>query len=308
MDPFDRPVDWRETRSVARPATASATPESGVKPSFSPTAANGVAAVATVANGCADRVDAESVAGRATAFATAENGRKLPKNGTSDLPVATVAAVAQDVGTARSKASVANPAIVPATGRPETEGQRLAAALSAKLACHVADVATVAVTGDNWVKPLQSSDYSGLSQVAAPAAATLVATLNRGIPASPPPPSVEAWTAGVQLLRRSPAMKFYHGRWYQMVADARAFLALWAEDALRAGWGTLDVFGVNRNPLHARYDRLGLVALLKGRPVQEIGPDSATVGNSAKDVTTYYRQRRAAGGVPVWQWCLEGSQ
>lgn len=192
-------------------------------------------------------------------------------------------------------------------GVAKGEGEELSRRLMTPLAGHVATVATVASESAYSDNPLETRDFVWVSQEPAATRATPVATVN-GQDSAGQASTVAAWSEGVARLRNSPEVRFYHGRWYQMVADARAFLSLWANDALAAGWSTLDVFGVNPDPSHARYDRLGLVTLLRGRAVQELGPDSVTIGNSHKDTTTYYRRRRAPGGVPVWQWCLEGSQ
>lgn len=121
-------------------------------------------------------------------------------------------------------------------------------------------------------------------------------------------PSTANWRMGVEAMGKArPTPGFYHGRWGMLTADARQFLAMWGDDAVAAGWGTLDVFGANPDPNHRRFDRLGLVLLLRGRPVQELSADSATIGER-QDTTTFYRHRRGAGAVPVWQWCKGGLQ
>ena len=45
------------------------------------------------------------------------------------------------------------------------------------------------------------------------------------------------------------------------------FIERWAEQASKLGWGTADVFGVNRVRPFVRLDAAGLVRLLDGRPV-----------------------------------------
>lgn len=187
------------------------------------------------------------------------------------------------------------------------EGEELRRRLTTPLACHVAGVATVAHNDSDGCKSLSSRGFSWVSHNGGGEPATDVAT-PAGQNAAITTASVAGWSEGVARLRQSPQVRFYHGRWYQMVTDARSFLTLWANDALASGWSTLDVFGVNPDPSHGRCDRLGLVTLLRGRPVQELGPDSATIGGSHKDTTTFYRRRRASGAVPVWQWCLDVPQ
>ena len=64
-------------------------------------------------------------------------------------------------------------------------------------------------------------------------------------------------------------------RWQRAVEDGRRFLAQWAGPAAALGWTARDLFGVPKasakpHPSYnrlSRYDRIGLVWLLGGRPV-----------------------------------------
>ena len=113
--------------------------------------------------------------------------------------------------------------------------------------------------------------------------------------------SVAAWRIGVERLRGMRHMpKPYHAEsWRGLIDDATRFLDLWGEDAVRAGWSTLEAFGTNPVTWQRRCDRLGLVILLGGRPIQSLDSAGALIGASA-DTNTYRRRPRSAGGVALW--------
>jgi len=166
----------------------------------------------------------------------------------------------------------------------ETEGQRLERLLSQK---GVAIPATAIATAESaQTCGLQTDSLGGVALVA----------------------TVADWRAGVERMRRvRPAPTPYHTKWRTLYQDAVSFLNLWADDAFRLGWDVLDVFGVNADPAQGRYDRLGLVILLAGRPIQCLDEACAYIGKDNVP-TVYHRALRAPGAVPVWQWCEGCSQ
>lgn len=174
----------------------------------------------------------------------------------------------------------------------------------------VATVATVAETEGQRLERLLSQQINALP--ATPIATARTADF-RGLDAAPgvsvaPVATVADWREGVERMRRvRPAPNPYHTPWRTLFQDAVSFLNLWAEDAVRLGWGTLDAFGGNVDPSHGRYDRLGLVILLAGGPIQCLDSDCAYIGKDGLP-TVYRRALRAPGGIPVWQWIEGGSQ
>lgn len=162
-------------------------------------------------------------------------------------------------------------------GVAETEGQRLERLLSQPM---VARPATTDATPE-------TADFCGVEPYALPPVADVA--------------SVAEWRKGVKhlsLLRHLPPP--YHSRgWRTLIDDATAFLNDWGDDAVRWGWSTLDVFGTNPTVGARRYDRLGLVILLGGRPVHSLEPDRAWIG-SGRDLLQYRRTPKLPGAVPLW--------
>jgi hypothetical protein len=87
-----------------------------------------------------------------------------------------------------------------------------------------------------------------------------------------------------------------HGRWRQAVADAETFLARWAERALVLAWTVDDLFGLHPIAPLARYDAMGLLWLLQGRPVLALTEDSAAIENSSGAISVYRRLKKATLG------------
>ena len=169
------------------------------------------------------------------------------------------------------------PAVAGVADVAETEGQRLERLLSQPA---VARTATMGATPE-------MADFCGVEPYALPPVADVA--------------SVAEWRKGVKylsLLRHLPPP--YHSRgWRTLIDDATAFLNNWGDDAVRWGWSTLDVFGTNPTVGARRYDRLGLVVLLGGRPVQSLEPDRAWTG-SGNDLLQYRRTPKLPGAVPLW--------
>jgi hypothetical protein len=229
-----------------------------------------------------------TVADDATEVATAEIGGIAPQAAAkmpSVAPVASVAEKALEAGRAIAekvaRTRLKNRAVAGVAGVAETEGERLERLLSQPT---VAARATDAATGDPTVPCGVDADLQ------APVAG--VAT-------------VAMWRDKVDRLRRvQVAPRPHHTSWRTLYQDMTVFMGIWAEDAARLGWDTLDVFGVNADPAHSRYDRVGLLILLGGRPIQCLDADCAYIGKDHQP-TVYRRSLRAPGAVPVWQW-VEG--
>jgi len=68
-------------------------------------------------------------------------------------------------------------------------------------------------------------------------------------------------------------------RWQQALEDAMAFLTDWGTQAEAYGWTAEDLFGLDESTPLARYDRMGLIWLLKGRKVVALSENSATFDN-----------------------------
>jgi hypothetical protein len=95
------------------------------------------------------------------------------------------------------------------------------------------------------------------------------------------------------------------GRWRRAVEDGKRFLAKWGEQAQALGWSSADLFGLHEIPAKphpsdnrlSRYDCMGLIWLLEGRPVVALTADTASIRNpKTGNVTTYRRFNKPALG------------
>jgi hypothetical protein len=80
-----------------------------------------------------------------------------------------------------------------------------------------------------------------------------------------------------------------HDRWLQAREDAGAFLETWGEQAAALGWTAEDLFGLHPTVPMARHDAMGLVWLLRGRPVVAMTESTATIKSPTGGLVTYYR-------------------
>jgi hypothetical protein len=69
-------------------------------------------------------------------------------------------------------------------------------------------------------------------------------------------------------------------RWQRALEDALAFLTDWGVQADAYGWTAEDLFGLDQDAPLARYDRMGLVWLLRGRKVLALSEGAATFDNA----------------------------
>ena len=93
--------------------------------------------------------------------------------------------------------------------------------------------------------------------------------------------------------------------WHQAIVDSRRFLAQWSRPAEALGWDARDLFGLPPLPdkLVAGYRRLsrvelvGLIWLLRGRPVVALTATGAAIRATSGSILTYPRQSSAVAVV-----------
>src|SRR5262249_29123795 len=93
-------------------------------------------------------------------------------------------------------------------------------------------------------------------------------------------------------------------RWQQAIEDGRRFLSQWGKQAERLGWTSRDLFGLHAVPANphasynrlSRYDCVGLVWLLEGKPVVALTETTASIRHPSGSVTTYRRLNKPALG------------
>jgi len=109
------------------------------------------------------------------------------------------------------------------------------------------------------------------------------------------------WAEGFATLCTMPRPAAYTPqRWQQLVDDAGRFLDSWGWQAAGLGWKALDAFGVNPDASECRYDCMGLVPLLQGRPVLAITASTARI-NCGNGVSQTYVRSKQAGAVALWR-------
>jgi hypothetical protein len=92
--------------------------------------------------------------------------------------------------------------------------------------------------------------------------------------------------------------------WQQAVDDGRRFIVQWGRQAEALGWTAEDLFGLADVPERpaasyrrlSRYDAIGLIWLLHGRPVVALTADRAVIGRV--DGPTFYRRLQAKQVTP----------
>ncbi|MGO8840852.1 MAG: hypothetical protein ACLQF1_06875 [Methyloceanibacter sp.] len=80
------------------------------------------------------------------------------------------------------------------------------------------------------------------------------------------------------------------------MADGKAFLARWGEQAFFLDWTVDDLFGLHPIAPLARYDAMGLVWLLLARPVVALSEKSAAIENVSGAISLYRRYNKPALG------------
>ena len=89
-------------------------------------------------------------------------------------------------------------------------------------------------------------------------------------------------------------------RWAVLREDAFAFLRDYGAEAAGLGWGELDLFGVHPTHPLARYDAMGLVPVLHGRPVVELHAAGAVIQSQLGQRKSFTRHPAPAARVAVW--------
>jgi len=93
-------------------------------------------------------------------------------------------------------------------------------------------------------------------------------------------------------------------RWKRAIEDAESFLAIWGTQADALGWTASELFGLHPVPTKphpsfqrlSRYDSLGLIWLLHGRPVIALTQTAATILAPSGANLTYRRYNKPALG------------
>jgi hypothetical protein len=91
-------------------------------------------------------------------------------------------------------------------------------------------------------------------------------------------------------------------RWQQAVEDGSRFLRQWGDKAAALGWTAEDLFGLHTPPEQphpsyqrlSRYDELGLIWLLCGRPVVALTATSAAIESATRPICVYRKKLRVA--------------
>jgi hypothetical protein len=81
-------------------------------------------------------------------------------------------------------------------------------------------------------------------------------------------------------------------RWQRAVDDGCRFLGQWAEQAEALGWTADDLFGLHPAAPLTRYDRMGLVWLLRGKKVVALTAAAATIRTATGCTLSFYRKVR----------------
>jgi hypothetical protein len=90
--------------------------------------------------------------------------------------------------------------------------------------------------------------------------------------------------------------------WQRFVDDCGRFVdAGWAEQAAALGWGSLDLFGCDRERPFTRIDQCGLLWLLNGARVIMLAEDAAAIETPTGAQQTWRRKPSEQGGVLAWE-------
>jgi hypothetical protein len=101
------------------------------------------------------------------------------------------------------------------------------------------------------------------------------------------------WTESYARLRRAPRLRGWSEiEWERMLLDAGDFLTAWGTRAAELGWSELELFGVHRVAPYARLDVMGLIPMLKGARVLELGPTAAIMKRGEGNVLSFYRRNQ----------------
>jgi hypothetical protein len=96
-----------------------------------------------------------------------------------------------------------------------------------------------------------------------------------------------------ELVETDQPLECFGDRWTTMAHDAKSFLERWGKTVHLLGWTALDLFGVHPNAPAARFDVMGLVPMLNGRPVIAITKEGASIKAQSAAILTYSRITQA---------------
>jgi hypothetical protein len=100
------------------------------------------------------------------------------------------------------------------------------------------------------------------------------------------------WHAISEEMKQLPAPEWVGvDRWFEMIEDADAFLSSWSNAARDLGWTALNLFGVHAVAPGARYDVMGLVAVLRGGTVSALTDRTAAIRQPSGSTLTYTRAK-----------------
>ena len=111
-----------------------------------------------------------------------------------------------------------------------------------------------------------------------------------------------AWAEGFARLNCvNPIDGFSPEAWRHLIDDSGVFLDRWSGEAVGLGWTVADVFGVDPTAPAARFDRMGLVPLIRGGAVVAIDANSATIQTRTGGTLRYRRANVAGEAAPLWE-------
>ena len=90
-------------------------------------------------------------------------------------------------------------------------------------------------------------------------------------------------------LQAMPPAEVPRDRWHQFINDAGLFLDRWGTQAEALGWRADELFGLDPSAPMVRYDRMGLIWMLRGETVIDITETAARLSGGL----TFYRKAAA---------------
>jgi hypothetical protein len=111
----------------------------------------------------------------------------------------------------------------------------------------------------------------------------------------------DPYASALAVLRAKCPAHVPEDRWREAITDATAFATEWGAEAHSLGWTERELFGLHPAPEQpaadcdrlARLDDMGLVWLLRGRPVVALTATEASFRCSSGAILTYRREGRA---------------
>jgi hypothetical protein len=116
------------------------------------------------------------------------------------------------------------------------------------------------------------------------------------------PAGATPYASALAALRAKSPDHVPEDRWRQAIADATAFISEWGGEAQTFGWTVTELFGLHPVPERpaanysrlSRLDDIGLIWLLRGRPVIELTATEAAFRCPDGAILTYHRHNASA--------------